>query len=82
MELFRTNEFYIFINGEYSLWWDRQTGAFIPKTGKNFDVSRRDVIVWINFIPAYDSRNSIVGGNAFQFHVSFVFLFIADCYVV
>ncbi|XP_063921192.1 phosphatidylinositide phosphatase SAC2 isoform X1 [Zophobas morio] len=33
MELFRTNEFYIFINGEYSLWWDRQTGAFIPKTG-------------------------------------------------
>jgi hypothetical protein len=33
MELFRTNEFYIFINGEYSLWWDRLTGAFIPKTG-------------------------------------------------
>ncbi|XP_044259683.1 phosphatidylinositide phosphatase SAC2 isoform X2 [Tribolium madens] len=33
MELFRTNEFYIFISGEYSLWWDRQTGAFIPKTG-------------------------------------------------
>ncbi|XP_049823594.1 phosphatidylinositide phosphatase SAC2 isoform X2 [Aethina tumida] len=33
MELFRTNEFYIFVNGEYSLWWDRQTGAFIPKTG-------------------------------------------------
>ncbi|XP_008198080.1 phosphatidylinositide phosphatase SAC2 isoform X1 [Tribolium castaneum] len=33
MELFRTNEFYIFVSGEYSLWWDRQTGAFIPKTG-------------------------------------------------
>lgn len=34
MELFRTNDFYIFVNGEYSLWWDRQTAAFIPKTGK------------------------------------------------
>ncbi|KAL1494584.1 hypothetical protein ABEB36_010159 [Hypothenemus hampei] len=33
MELFRTNEFYIFLKGEYSLWWDRNTGAFIPKTG-------------------------------------------------
>nr|XP_023023491.1 phosphatidylinositide phosphatase SAC2 [Leptinotarsa decemlineata] len=33
MELFRTSEFYIFVNGEHSLWWDRQTGAFIPKTG-------------------------------------------------
>lgn len=33
MELFRTNEFYIFINGEHSLWWDRLTGIFIPKTG-------------------------------------------------
>ncbi|XP_066141252.1 phosphatidylinositide phosphatase SAC2 isoform X1 [Euwallacea fornicatus] len=33
MELFRTNEFYIFVKGEYSLWWDRNTGAYIPKTG-------------------------------------------------
>ncbi|CAH1115746.1 unnamed protein product [Psylliodes chrysocephalus] len=33
MELFRTNDFYIFVKGEYSLWWDRYTGAFIPKTG-------------------------------------------------
>ncbi|KAG5890101.1 hypothetical protein JTB14_026472 [Gonioctena quinquepunctata] len=33
MEVFRTNEFYIFANGDHSLWWDRQTGAFIPKTG-------------------------------------------------
>nr|CAH7731652.1 unnamed protein product [Callosobruchus chinensis] len=33
MELFKTNDFYIFVVGEYSLWWDRQTGAFIPKTG-------------------------------------------------
>nr|CAI5823134.1 unnamed protein product [Callosobruchus analis] len=33
MELFKTNDFYIFVNGKYSLWWDRQTGALIPKTG-------------------------------------------------
>ncbi|XP_017769575.1 PREDICTED: phosphatidylinositide phosphatase SAC2 isoform X2 [Nicrophorus vespilloides] len=33
MELFRTDEFYIFVKDQHSLWWDRQTGAFIPKTG-------------------------------------------------
>ncbi|CAH0554343.1 unnamed protein product [Brassicogethes aeneus] len=33
MELFRTSDFYIFVNGEFSLWWDRYTGACIPKTG-------------------------------------------------
>ncbi|XP_050310278.1 phosphatidylinositide phosphatase SAC2 isoform X2 [Anthonomus grandis grandis] len=33
MELFRTSEFYIFAKGEHSLWWDRNTGAYIPKTG-------------------------------------------------
>ncbi|XP_060529101.1 phosphatidylinositide phosphatase SAC2 isoform X2 [Cylas formicarius] len=33
MELFRTAEFYIFVKDQHSLWWDRQTGAFIPKTG-------------------------------------------------
>ncbi|XP_065155717.1 phosphatidylinositide phosphatase SAC2 isoform X2 [Atheta coriaria] len=33
MELFRTDDFYIFVKDEHSLWWDRQTGAFIPKTG-------------------------------------------------
>lgn len=36
MELFRTNEFFIFVKGEFSLWWDRQTGASIPKTGQLF----------------------------------------------
>lgn len=36
MELFRTDDFYIFVKGEYSLWWDRFTGAFIPKTGMLF----------------------------------------------
>lgn len=36
MELFRTDDFYIFVKGEYSLWWDRNTGAFIPKTGKYY----------------------------------------------
>lgn len=34
MELFRTNDFFIFVQGEFSLWWDRQTGASIPKTGQ------------------------------------------------
>lgn len=36
MELFRTEDFYIFVKGEYSLWWDRITGALIPKTGRWF----------------------------------------------
>lgn len=34
MELLRTEDFYIFINGEHSLWWDRQTGVFIPRSGE------------------------------------------------
>ncbi|CAG9818977.1 unnamed protein product [Phaedon cochleariae] len=33
MELYRTSQFYIFVDGKHSLWWDRQTRAFIPKTG-------------------------------------------------
>lgn len=33
MEVFRTDDFYILVKNEHSLWWDRQTGAFIPKTG-------------------------------------------------
>lgn len=32
MELFRTSQFYIFSKGEHSLWLDRFTGEFIPKT--------------------------------------------------
>ncbi|KAK9882655.1 hypothetical protein WA026_022521 [Henosepilachna vigintioctopunctata] len=32
MELFRTDLFYIFKKGENSLWCDRTTGCFIPKT--------------------------------------------------
>lgn len=34
MELFRTQQYYIFVKGEYSLWWDRVTGELLPKTGK------------------------------------------------
>lgn len=34
MELFRTKDFFIFVQGEHSLWWDRQTGASIPKSGE------------------------------------------------
>ena len=33
MELFRSDQYYIFINGEYGLWWDRITGEFEAKTG-------------------------------------------------
>ncbi|XP_025834417.1 phosphatidylinositide phosphatase SAC2 isoform X2 [Agrilus planipennis] len=33
MELFKTDDFYIFVKGEHSLWWDRQTSALIPKAG-------------------------------------------------
>jgi hypothetical protein len=33
MELFRTDQYYIFVNGEYSLWWDRTTGEFEAKSG-------------------------------------------------
>ncbi|GJQ85005.1 hypothetical protein Trydic_g3667 [Trypoxylus dichotomus] len=33
MEIFRTEDFYIFVKESLSLWWDRHTGSFIPKTG-------------------------------------------------
>ena len=33
MELFRTDQYYIFINGEYGLWWNRTTGEFEAKSG-------------------------------------------------
>ncbi|PSN51943.1 hypothetical protein C0J52_13928 [Blattella germanica] len=32
MELFRTDQYYIFINGEFGLWWDRTTGEFEAKS--------------------------------------------------
>ncbi|XP_022917953.1 phosphatidylinositide phosphatase SAC2 isoform X2 [Onthophagus taurus] len=32
MEVFRTPDFYIFVKGNNSLWWDRHTGLFIPKS--------------------------------------------------
>ncbi|KAI4462332.1 phosphatidylinositide phosphatase sac1 [Holotrichia oblita] len=32
MEIFRTEDFFIFIKDNLSLWWDRHTGSFIPKT--------------------------------------------------
>ncbi|CAG9858735.1 unnamed protein product [Phyllotreta striolata] len=64
MELFRTNEFYIFTKGEYSLWWDRQTGAFIPKTG--WDLTDADdpvclgvcdgIIGLVEHSPLFDAR--------------------------
>lgn len=33
MELFRSDQYYIFVSGEYGLWWDRNTGGFEAKTG-------------------------------------------------
>ncbi|XP_018575995.1 phosphatidylinositide phosphatase SAC2 isoform X2 [Anoplophora glabripennis] len=64
MELFRTNDFYIFVNGEYSLWWDRQTGAFIPKT--EWDLTDADdpvclglcdgIIGKVEHVPLFDPR--------------------------
>ncbi|KAK6633081.1 hypothetical protein RUM43_012824 [Polyplax serrata] len=33
IELFKTQQFYIFVKNEFSLWWDRVTGELIPKTG-------------------------------------------------
>ncbi|XP_057652993.1 phosphatidylinositide phosphatase SAC2 isoform X2 [Diorhabda carinulata] len=64
MELFRTNDFYIFVKGEYSLWWDRHTGAFIPKTG--WDLTDADdpvclgicdgIIGTVEHCPLFDTR--------------------------
>jgi hypothetical protein len=33
MELFRTTEYYIFRQGEHSLWCNRKTGHLEPRTG-------------------------------------------------
>jgi hypothetical protein len=34
IELFRTDAYYIFQNGEHSLWWNRVTGQCEAKSGK------------------------------------------------
>lgn len=34
MELFKTNKYYIFRQGEHSLWCSRQSGQLEPKTGE------------------------------------------------
>ena len=33
MEVFRTDDYFIFVKERFSLWWDRHTGSFIPKSG-------------------------------------------------
>ena len=33
IELFKTEQYYIFVKNEYSLWWNRTTGELTPKTG-------------------------------------------------
>lgn len=35
MELFRTTEYYIFRQGEHSLWCSRKTGLLEPRTGND-----------------------------------------------
>ncbi|CAH1122415.1 unnamed protein product [Ceutorhynchus assimilis] len=64
MELFRTNEFYIFMKGEHSLWLDRNTGAFIPKTGWDLPDAEDPVCLGlcdgiigkVEHIPLFDAR--------------------------
>lgn len=34
MELLKTHQYYVLLNGEHSLWCDRKTGAFEAKPGK------------------------------------------------
>ncbi|XP_068084961.1 phosphatidylinositide phosphatase SAC2 [Anabrus simplex] len=40
IELFRTDQYYIFMKGEYGLWWDRTTGQFLAKRG--WDLAHAD----------------------------------------
>ncbi|XP_049808352.1 phosphatidylinositide phosphatase SAC2 [Schistocerca nitens] len=40
IELFRTDQYYIFMKGEYGLWWNRHTGVFQAKSG--WDLSTAD----------------------------------------
>ncbi|XP_030753570.1 phosphatidylinositide phosphatase SAC2 isoform X2 [Sitophilus oryzae] len=64
MELFRTNEFYIFVKDEYSLWWDRNTGAFIPKTGWDLPDAEdpiclgicEGIIGKVEYVPLFDPK--------------------------
>lgn len=34
MEVFQTNDFYIFVKNEKTLWWNRVTSEFSIKAGK------------------------------------------------
>ena len=43
MELFKTNDFYIFHQGEHSLWCSRKTGLLEPKSGKKFDLMAANI---------------------------------------
>lgn len=41
MELFRSDTHFIFVKGSHSLWWNKQTGDFSAKSGKN------DITLWL-----------------------------------
>ncbi|KAH1005438.1 hypothetical protein HUJ04_006428 [Dendroctonus ponderosae] len=72
MELFRTNEFYIFVKGQFSLWWDRNTGVFIPKTG--WDLTEAEdpiclglcdgIIGKVEHIPLFNARLLLIKESA------------------
>lgn len=50
MELFRTAEYYIFRQGEHSLWCDRKTGVLEPKTGIHLsNVTNLYIYIYISF---------------------------------
>lgn len=36
MELFRSDQYYIFVRNESSLWWNRITGGFSVRSGTYF----------------------------------------------
>ncbi|XP_076265256.1 phosphatidylinositide phosphatase spermathreecae isoform X1 [Rhynchophorus ferrugineus] len=72
MELFRTNEFYIFVKDEYSLWWDRNTGAFIPKTGWDLPDAEDPVCLGVcdgiigkvEYVPLFDPKLLLIKDSA------------------
>lgn len=39
MEVFRTDEYYVFLNNQSSLWCNRTTGEFQVKPGKRKSIS-------------------------------------------
>ncbi|XP_059175454.1 phosphatidylinositide phosphatase SAC2-like [Physella acuta] len=45
MEFFQTNEFYIILDQEFSLWCDRTNGNFEPRKGSDFQKSKNPICI-------------------------------------